>query len=86
MTLHTGVSFTNPATELSGYDKAIPSTFIFLTEDQVLPPKFQKGRIELLKSQSGADKVQVVEMQTGHIPNVSAPIELAKVIGSIMNV
>lgn len=83
MTVHTGISFTNPVTELSDYDKAIPSTFIYLARDLILPPDFQKARIELLKSQSGADKVQVVEMDTGHCPNVSAPEELAKVLGKI---
>lgn len=51
----------------------------------ILPPQFQKGRIELLKSQSGADNVQVVEMQTGHCPNISAQEELAKVVGSILS-
>jgi len=86
MTVHTGISFANPATELSDYDKAIPSTWILLTKDDIITPDFQRGRIEYLKSQSGADRVQVVEMPTGHFPNGSAPEQLAKVVSNILGV
>jgi len=84
-TIHSGISFATPATELSDYDKAIPSTFISLTKDDILPPDFQRKTIEFLKSQTETDKVQIVEMHTGHCPNASAPEELAKVIGGILN-
>jgi len=84
-TIHSSVSFMNPVTELSDHDRAIPSTYILLTKDEVLPPDLQNEQIEVLKSQSGADKVQVVQMQTGHCPNASAPEELAQVVGSILS-
>lgn len=45
-TIHTGVSFINPVTELSDHDRAIPSTYIFLTEDQILPPTFRIIRLK----------------------------------------
>lgn len=84
-TIHSSVSFMNPVTELSDHDRAIPSTYILLTKDEVLPPDLQNDQIEVLKSQSGADKVQVVQIQTGHCPNASAPEELAQVVGSILS-
>lgn len=84
VTIHTKISFQNPATELSAFDKAIPSTFLFCTKDEILSPDFQRERIEILKKQSGADKVQVVELETGHCPNSSAPAQVAKIVSDIV--
>lgn len=74
----------NPVTELSGFDKGVPSTFIFCTKDEILPPEFQRERIEILKEQSGGDKVQVIELETGHCPNASAPEKVAEAISDVL--
>ena len=84
MTIHTGTSFASKATELSELDRSIPSTYILLTEDKVLPLQFQKERVEILEKQSGKDRVSTVEMETGHCPVISAPEELADVVVNIL--
>ena len=53
-------------------------TFIICTEDQVLTPEFQEGRVEFLKKE--AKSIDVVRMKTGHCPNVSKVEETAEVV------
>jgi len=61
----------------------IPTIYIVCTNDLVLPLDFQRGRVEFLKS-VGAKELQVVEMETGHCPNVSAVEETASTIVKVI--
>jgi pimeloyl-ACP methyl ester carboxylesterase len=79
LSIHTVKAFTDPATGLSDEDKKIPITYIHCTEDGILAPHWQQGRIEQLKSESG-DVVSVLDLHTGHAPNVSAPAKLVDAI------
>ncbi|KEF61206.1 uncharacterized protein A1O9_02771 [Exophiala aquamarina CBS 119918] len=49
-----------------------PVTYILCTKDEVLLPGFQRERIEFIEKETGK-KVDVVELEVGHCPNVSAP-------------
>ncbi|KAJ9602328.1 hypothetical protein H2200_013183 [Cladophialophora chaetospira] len=56
----------------------IPITYIICTQDEVLTPEFQEGRVEFLRKE--AKELDVVRMETGHCPNISALEETARVI------
>jgi hypothetical protein len=84
MTTYSIPAFSNPQSELSAYDKAIPSTFLFCTMNQVLPPEFQLRRIEILRKQSGVDRDQVIELKAGHCPNASMPDQVAKIASDVL--
>lgn len=57
-----------------------PVTWIFCTKDQVLTPSFQRGCIEFIEHEKQGEKVDVVELEVGHCPNVSATELTAKTI------
>lgn len=52
-----------------------PVTWILCTKDEVLLPSFQQGCIDFIEQEKKGEKVDVVELEVGHCPNVSA-IEL----------
>lgn len=83
-TIHTIDCFMTPTTELSTFDKSIPSTFIFCNRDAMFPAEFQHDKIAILKKQSGEEKVRVVKLDTGHCPQASAPEEVAKIVADVL--
>ena len=56
-----------------------PVTYILCTKDEVLLPSFQKERIQFIEQETGK-KVDVVELEVGHCPNVSAIDLTAKTV------
>ena len=57
----------------------IPSSWILCEQDEVVPPEFQRSRIELIERES-AQKVDVYDFAAAHCPNISAPKELGDVV------
>lgn len=57
-----------------------PVTWILCTKDEVLTPSFQRGCIEFIEKEKKGAKVDVVELDVGHCPNVSAIELTAKTI------
>lgn len=57
-----------------------PVTWILCTKDEVLTPSFQRGCIEFIEQEKQGEKVDVVELEVGHCPNVSAIELTAKTI------
>jgi len=66
---HSARSFTDKI-QGAGYLHS-PVTYILCTKDEVLLPSFQRERIELIEREKGK-KIDVVELDVGHCPNVSA--------------
>lgn len=60
-----------------GY-KDIPVTYIKCTEDLILPPLYQQGAIDMIKSVGG--DVTVEDLQSGHCPNISMPGEVIRLV------
>jgi hypothetical protein len=56
-----------------------PVTWIFCKRDEVLTPSFQRGCIEFIEQEKG-EKIDVVELDVGHCPNVTATELTAKTI------
>ncbi|KPI41920.1 uncharacterized protein AB675_5297 [Cyphellophora attinorum] len=56
-----------------------PVTWIFCKGDEVLTPSFQRGCIEFIEQEKGK-KIDVVELDVGHCPNVTATELTAKTI------
>lgn len=56
-----------------------PVTWILCTKDEVLITSFQRDRIAFIEQEKG-EKVDVVELEVGHCPNVSAIELTAKTI------
>ncbi|KAK3116867.1 hypothetical protein LTR53_002307 [Teratosphaeriaceae sp. CCFEE 6253] len=74
---HSTESFSNVLT-YAGY-RYIPSAYIICDKDVVLPPAFQKGRVELVEKASG-NAVKVLHCDSGHCPNLSKPDHVALLI------
>ena len=78
---HSTRSFQNKLT-YAGY-RYIPSAFIMCDRDVVLPPSFQKSRVELLERECGTD-VKVVHCNSGHCPNLSMPEAVAALVQEVL--
>lgn len=61
-----------------GY-KYIPAAYIVCEDDLILPPEFQYGMIKMIEEASGK-KVDVYSIKSGHCPNASFPVDVAKLI------
>ena len=59
--------------------RQIPVTYILCTKDEILPPDFQRERIEFLKGASGGN-LDTFELDVGHCPNASAPEKTAHLV------
>lgn len=70
-------SFSDPLT-FSAVD-VVPVVWLLTANDVVVPPARQTAAIERLQARN-AKQVSVVNLQTGHVPNVTAPEELARAI------
>lgn len=57
----------------------IPVSYIICTKDEVLPPDFQQERVDFLRKEASG-KVDVLYLDVGHCPNVTAPDQTARVI------
>ena len=57
--------------------------YVVCEGDKIIPPEFQYSMIELLKKSTGRD-VGVHKIDAGHIPTVSQPDNLAKIIKNII--
>lgn len=68
----------------AGY-KDIPSTFIITTKDQALSVARQQVAVEVLK-EFAPDEAgpEILEIESGHAPNVSKPEELAAMLKGIL--
>ena len=51
----------------------IQASWILCEQDAVLPPDWQKGKIEFLKSVRPDKRVDVLSLDAGHCPNASDP-------------
>ena len=78
---HSTPSFQNELT-YAGY-KYVPSAFIMCDQDIVLPPSFQRSRVELLERESRTN-VKVVHCDSGHCPNLSMPETVAALVQGIL--
>jgi hypothetical protein len=74
---HSTLSFQGELTYI-GY-KYVPCSWIFCTEDKILPPSFQQECIDRIEEASGK-KVYRVELVSDHCPMASFPIETAEAI------
>ncbi|KAJ0116601.1 hypothetical protein J7T55_009751 [Diaporthe amygdali] len=66
---HSSTSFTNPLT-YAGY-KDVAASYLFCEKDILIPPESQTDMIELIERESG-NKVDVMRVQAGHAPNITA--------------
>lgn len=57
----------------------IPVTYIICTRDEILPPDFQRERIEFHREAKGGD-IDTFELDVGHCPNVTAPEKTADMV------
>ncbi|MFD1539667.1 alpha/beta fold hydrolase [Nonomuraea guangzhouensis] len=62
--------------DLSGYRRAIPRTYVHLTQDKCYVEELQQRSIALLRP-------DVVDLDTGHLAMISAPGKLAAVLNAI---
>ncbi|CRG92405.1 hypothetical protein PISL3812_09464 [Talaromyces islandicus] len=72
---HSTTSFLDPLT-FTAVDH-VPVTYIHTARDSILIPEYQKASVEKLKKQN-AKNVSTVTINTGHMPNVTAPEVTAK--------
>lgn len=77
------VSQVDPLT-WAGY-KDMPSTYIVTTKDMALSVDRQRAYIEVLK-ESAPDEAspEILEIESGHVPNTSKPEELARMLKGIV--
>lgn len=66
-------------------NKNIEASYIFCENDGIVPPAKQKEYMNNLKLVIGKD-VDVRKLATNHVPNLTDPEKLAKVILDILNV
>jgi pimeloyl-ACP methyl ester carboxylesterase len=66
----------------AGY-KDVACHYIICENDKVISPKFQRRMIELLKS-SVDRPVEVHTLNSGHVPMITRPDELAKIVKEII--
>ncbi|MFG1959177.1 alpha/beta fold hydrolase [Nonomuraea sp. NPDC049028] len=62
--------------DLSGYQRAIPRTYVHLTRDLCYVEELQQRSIALLRP-------EVVDLDTGHMAMISAPERLAAVLNAV---
>lgn len=68
----------------AGY-KDIPSTYIITTKDKALSVQRQQVAVEVLKEFAPNEAgPEILEIDSGHAPNVSKPKELAMVLKGIL--
>ncbi|RBA18001.1 hypothetical protein FPRO05_11019 [Fusarium proliferatum] len=58
---------------------------IYLASDRIIPPQFQRAMIEGVKASSGKE-VTVHSFDSGHVPTVSQPDNVSKVVKEIIGV
>lgn len=68
----------------AGY-KDIPSTYIITTKDQALRVESQQVAIEVLKEFAPDEGgPELLEIDSGHAPNISKPKELAELLKGVL--
>jgi hypothetical protein len=71
---HSARSFGDELTH-AGY-KDVPSSWLLTAKDNAGPPEFQKAMIAVIEKASGK-KVEVTEVESGHMANLTAEKEVA---------
>ena len=79
---HSALSFASPLT-YAAY-KNIPSSYILCELDEIIPPSKQDQYVNNIALATGT-VVDVHRLKTNHVPNLTAPQEVAKVILEIVN-
>lgn len=80
---HSTPSFREPLT-YPGYND-VEVHYIVCEQDQIIPPQFQRAMIEGVKASSGKE-VAVHSFDSGHVPTVSQPDNVSKVVKEIIGV
>ncbi|EWZ83528.1 hypothetical protein FOCG_16929 [Fusarium oxysporum f. sp. radicis-lycopersici 26381] len=78
---HSTPSFREPLT-YPGYND-VEVHYIVCEQDQIIPPQFQRGMIEAVKTSSGRE-VTAHSFDSGHVPTVSQPDNVSKVVKEII--
>lgn len=68
----------------AGYNDVDEVHYILCEEDKIIPPEFQAGMIELIKTSSGKD-VTVHKIKADHAPNVSQPEKMTELVKGIIS-
>lgn len=77
---HSAPSFGN-ALQYAGYRDLDNVAYILCTADKTLNPEFQHSQIDNInaaREEAGKPSARVYQMNSGHCPNASKPVELAR--------
>ncbi|KAM0250762.1 hypothetical protein ACHAP5_001979 [Fusarium lateritium] len=78
---HSTSSFKEPLT-YAGYND-VEVHYIVCEQDKIIPPMFQRGMIEAVKMSAGRD-VKVHSLDSGHVPVISQPDNVSKIVKKII--
>ncbi|KAF4338936.1 hypothetical protein FBEOM_7112 [Fusarium beomiforme] len=78
---HSTASFREPLT-YPGYND-VDVHYILCEQDQIIPPQFQRAMIEGAKALSGRE-VTVHNLDSGHVPVISQPDNVSKIVKEII--
>ncbi|KAM0195690.1 hypothetical protein ACHAPI_006242 [Fusarium lateritium] len=78
---HSTSSFKEPLT-YAGYND-VEVHYIVCEQDKIIPPMFQRGMIEGVKMSAGRD-VKVHSLDSGHVPVISQPDNVSKIVKRII--
>ncbi|KAF4951700.1 hypothetical protein FSARC_12851 [Fusarium sarcochroum] len=81
MSDHSTTSFREPLT-YAGYSD-VEVHYIVCEQDQIIPPQFQRGMIEAVETLTGKG-VKVHNLESGHMPPISQPDNLSKIVKNII--
>jgi homoserine acetyltransferase len=62
--------------------REIPVTYIGTSRDMSVPVRYQKSMIEILRAEGR--EVHVVELDTGHCPNLTATTDVVDIINDVV--
>ncbi|KAH6963087.1 Alpha/beta hydrolase fold-1 [Fusarium avenaceum] len=79
---HSTPSFKEPLT-YPGYND-VEVHYIVCEQDKIIPPMFQRGMIEAVKMSAGKD-VKVHSLDSGHVPVISQPDNVSKIVKKIID-
>jgi pimeloyl-ACP methyl ester carboxylesterase len=58
--------------------------YIVCEQDKIIPPMYQRGMIEAVKMSAGKD-VKVHSLDSGHVPVISQPDNVSKIVKKIID-
>jgi pimeloyl-ACP methyl ester carboxylesterase len=58
--------------------KYIPTTYVIPTDDRIIPTEYQNSMLAAAQK-DGAEGINVVSLETGHAPMLTAPEAVAKI-------